>query len=339
MFLRPVVVLQAAGDRHIGISALARTATLAATFERMGFWQRILVIWEAPPELVERFAPEGCEVLGVEDRESAMDWRSLLAPPGTNAVLITDLLNLEPSVFQSAREEGYRFLVHLNDSGLGRFSADLLVDENRSKPTADFAGTELLGTSYCILPDSVRMLRPERPWQGQRLQRILVTFGGADPGNLSLNFLQRLRPLLAETNLEVTAIAGPVFHPNHRYHLQNLAQQDARITLIDAPKSLAELILSHDLTITLGGMTSYEAMCLGRPCGAIAQGATIPHVQSLAELNLLENLGDVEQAVGSLQQFLAQPSRLEELAAAGWQAIDGQGGDRIAQHILNRIRA
>lgn len=337
MFLRPVVVLQAAGDRHIGISALARTAALAAAFERMGFWQRVLVIWEAPPELVEHFAPKGCEVLGVEDRESAMDWRSLLAPPGTNAVLITDLLNLEPSDFQSAREEGYRFLVHLNDSGLGRFSANLLVDENRSEPTADFAGTELLGASYCILPDSIRMLRPKQPWQGQRLQRILVTFGGADPDNLSLNFLQRLRPLLTEANLEVTAIAGPVFHPNHRYHLQNLVQQDAHITLIDAPKSLAELILSHDLTITLGGMTSYEAMCLGRPCGAIAQGAMTAHIQSLAQLNLLKNLGDIEQAVGNLQQFLTQPSRLEALATAGWQAIDGQGGDRITRHILESV--
>jgi spore coat polysaccharide biosynthesis predicted glycosyltransferase SpsG len=182
-------------------------------------------------------------------------------------------------------------------------------------------------------------LRPEQTWQGDRLHRILVTFGGADPGNLTLNFLQRLRPLLAEADLEVTAIAGPVFHPNHRYHLQNLAQEEPRIHVVDAPSSLAELILEHDLTVTLGGITSYEAMCLGRACGAIAWEQKATHVEALAALDLLENLGTVEQAVDTLRDRLMEPTRLRTLANNGWQTIDGQGSDRIVAQIMQRVQS
>jgi len=343
MFLRPVVVLHAAGDRHIGTKHLSRTATLALALIKTGYWQRILVIWEAPPELVEHFAPKGCEVLGVEDRETALEWRSLLAPPGTYAVLITDLLDLEPSDFQVARDEGYRLLVHINDTGTGRFTADVLVDEASGRSTADlpneFQGTALMGSPYRVIREPVRALRPPHPWQGDRLHRILLTLGGADPANLTLNLLQRLRPWLAETGIEVTAIAGPAFHPNHRYHLQNLAQEDAQIHLIESPPSLAELILAHDLTITLGGITSYEVMCLGRACGAIAWDYMTAYVRPLADLNLLANLGSVEEAPGVLQDMLAQPTRLRELAAAGWNAIDGEGGDRIVSQIMHRVQS
>lgn len=343
MFTRPVVVLQAEGNRHIGIGHLSRTATLAQALLQTNYWHRILVIWEAPPELVERFAPQGCEVLGVEDRETALDWRSLLAPPGTYAVLITDLMELEAEDFQAARDEGYRLLVHLNDSGSGRFTADMVVDENSAKSTAafpdSFQGAALVGSSYRVIQESVRASRPEQAWQGDRLARILVTLGGADPGNLTLNFLQRLRPLLTEANLEVTAIAGPAFHPNHRYHLQNLAQQEPRIRLVDAPSSLAEFILDHDLTITLGGITSYEVMCLGRACGAIAWENMSSYVESLAALDLLENLGSIEQAADALQARLMDSARLHALADRGWQTIDGRGGDRIVQQILQRVRS
>ncbi|MBD1912362.1 MULTISPECIES: hypothetical protein [unclassified Leptolyngbya] len=343
MFTRPVVVLQAAGNRHIGVGHLSRTATLAQALLKTSYWHRVLVIWEAPPELVEHFAPKGCEVLGVEDRETALDWRSLLAPPGTYAVLITDLMDLEDKDFQAARDEGYRLLVHLNDSASGRFSADMIVDEDSSKSTADlpasFEKAALIGSPYRVIRESVRDLRPEQPWQDDRLRCILVTLGGADPANLTLNFLQRLRPLLDEADLEVTAIAGPAFHPNHRYHLQNLAQKEPRIRLLNAPSSLAELIVEHDLTITLGGITSYEVMCLGRPCGAIAWENMAPYVEPLAALDLLENLGAVEQAADTLRSRLMDPARLSALASKGWQTIDGQGGDRIVQQILQRVQS
>jgi len=343
MFTRPVVVLQAAGNRHIGVGHLSRTAALARALLKTGYWHRVLVIWEAPPELVEHFAPEGCEVLGVEDRETALEWRSLLAPPGTYAVLVTDLLNLDSADFQTARNEGYRLLVHINDSGSGRFTVDLLVDEDSFKSVQDmpagFSGTALVGSPYRIILESIQELRPQNPWQGDRLQRILLTLGGADPGNLTLNLLQQLRPWLAETGVEVTAIAGPAFHPNHRYHLQKLAQEYAYIHLIESPPSLAELILAHDLTITLGGITSYEVMCLGRACGAIAWNQMEAYVYALADLGLLENLGTVEQAPEVLKRLLMEPERLQALAAKGWRTVDGKGGERIAGQILRRVQS
>lgn len=337
MFLRPVIVLHAAGNRHIGVGHLSRTATLARALLKTNVWQRILVIWEAPPELVEHFAPEGCEVLGVEDRETALDWRSLLAPPGTYAILVADLPQLEAAYVQTARDDGYRLCVHLADRIPPTPVADMVVSESTVQTTAEMAKPALLGHPYRIIRESVCAKRPDHPWQGDRPQRILLTLGGADPGHLTYPLLQQLRPLLEPADLSLTATLGPAFHPNHRFQIQEFAQTCDRIQLADTPTDLTELILAHDLTLTLGGISSYEAMCLGRPCGAIAWDAMTSYVEALAAQNLLENLGTLDQISETLQTLIHQPQRLRELAEKGWKTIDGQGGDRIANALCAKL--
>ncbi|MGF1500155.1 MAG: hypothetical protein ACFB8W_25495 [Elainellaceae cyanobacterium] len=332
-----IAVLQAAGSHKIGVGHLSRTAALAAALQRSGLWQRVVLLWETAPDLANRFAPAGCEVILVEDAASASRERSHLILPSETAVLITDMLDLTVQDVQEARSQGFGAIAHLNDSGTGRFAVDLLVDEDGFKSETDlppnFQGVGLVGNAYRIIRESIRQCRPPAPWRGDRIEKILITLGGADPANLTLDLVQRLYDAPGQLPFAVTVVIGPAFDPQQVTELRAIAQTTDGVTLLDSPPCLGRAIVEHDLTITLGGITSYEAMCLGRPCAAISWSFMATYVERLSQAELLENLGTLPQAAHRLLEVIQNVAKLQRLAHKGWLAVDGYGAERIADRI------
>lgn len=331
------VVLHAAGNSQIGVGHLSRTATLASALLKTQNWRRVVVLWEASSDLAAYFAPKGCEVISVCDRQAALNLRTQLTATKDNWTLITDLLNLQPQDVLTARTQGFQLLCHINDSGSGRSLVDLLVDEDAFKTLADlpvdFQGTGLVGNAYRIIQASMVQNRPESAWSGNRVHRILVSLGGADPANLTVQLLADLCPQLPPS-VYVTAIIGPAFASTHTQMLQKLAQHHDNLQVLESPQPLAAILLKQDLIITLGGLTTYEALCLGKPCAAIGWSYMSKYVEALSQMRLLINLGDIEQAPANLLNRLQHLDQLTNLAQLGWQRIDGQGAARIAVEVM-----
>jgi spore coat polysaccharide biosynthesis predicted glycosyltransferase SpsG len=331
------VILQAAGGGVIGLGHLSRTATLASALNKTGFWERVVLLWETTPELAAHFQPSECEVILVPDSQTALTEHARLCQKKGILVLVTDLLNVEPIDVVIAKNQGYQAFVHINDSGIGRFAADMLVDADGFKSLKDlpssFQGLALIGATYRIISQSIVQLRPLAPWQGEKIDKVLITLGGADPENLTVKLVHALYHHHIHPSFHVTIVAGPAFDPVQVGQLQIIAEKNDQLTILKSPSSLAQLILEHDLIVTLGGITSYEVMCMGKPCAAISWGSMKFYVEQLSCIGLLADLGEAQNAAHRLLQLTHNISLLHQLARLGWEKVDGQGANRIATEI------
>ena len=88
----------------------------------------------------------------------------------------------------------------------------------------------------------------------QRLYRILVTFGGEDPGNLALRLCQ---PLLRQKSVTVgqVTVVDPIAERHQRY--------PEGVAIVARQPALREHLADYDLIFTSFGLTAYEAVAAG----------------------------------------------------------------------------
>jgi spore coat polysaccharide biosynthesis predicted glycosyltransferase SpsG len=325
-------VLHAAGGSVIGIGHLSRCQSLAQELLRQRAGE-VVQLCEADAKLGERFAAPGAKLVLANDRASALELRERLAGHRP-AVLITDLLDLDKPAEELARKQ-FGVLVHLNDSGLPAYQPDLLIDGRAFQRPENYPvmpRTKIFcGERYHIVRPSVAARRPESPWHGTAAHKVLLCFGGADPGQQTELFVGELAK--GKSSCQFTVVAGPAFTEARRKALEAL--MSGRSRMVNAPTEMAGLILEHDVVVTLGGLTSYEAMCLGRPVCSVAWAHMKPYVEKLAAAGVLRNLGEGKAAVEVLCGALGDMELLRKLAENGWKAIDGKGAERAAREIIN----
>ncbi|WP_269714106.1 hypothetical protein [Caulobacter sp. NIBR2454] len=316
-----MIVWCAAGP-ELGVGHLSRCATLCQALVAAGEQPVLLV--EAAADYDGFFDRAGCPVMRVAGRAQA--WAFL---EGRGGVLVTDLLGLSKRDSDRARALGLRPLVHINDS-LGDYGADLLIDTDVTPSAVAPAGVRLLaGAEWHMVRPDVAAARPASPWSGERAARVLLTFGGADPALAT----EVLAAGLAEAPFAATAALGPAMP---RARKDALRADTGRVSFIEAPEDMAELILAHDLVVTLGGLTSYEAMVLGRPTACVSWRNMTPYVARLASAGVAADLGPLECAAPALLALAEDGAKLSALAAAGFEALDGRGAVRVAQ-VLRRM--
>jgi spore coat polysaccharide biosynthesis predicted glycosyltransferase SpsG len=332
-------MIHAAGGNETGIGHLSRCRSLAAELLRRRAGPVVLV-FEAPSEIAERFSPSGARLIVASSRMAALEMReeALRKTGCASSFLITDLLQLGANDAAFARCQGFQRLVHLNDSGLCAYSADLTIDGDAFKSTQEInkgATKYLSGAFYHIVDPSVASRRPAQPWSKAAVERVLLCFGGADPAQQTEFFVHETRK--RPSTVMFTVVAGPTFSPQRWEVLASLAGPNCR--LMRAPSGMADFILEHDAVVTLGGLTSYEAMCLGRAVFAVAWAHMAPYVEQLDAVGLLKNLGSGEGIIDHLYASLADAESTRRLARSGWEAIDGRGAERVVDVILRGCKA
>jgi spore coat polysaccharide biosynthesis predicted glycosyltransferase SpsG len=334
-------VIHAAGGSETGIGHLSRCRSLAGELLRLNS-RPVVLIYEAPSGIAENFSPSGAKLIIASSRASALEMRTrVLREMGSaRSVLVTDLLDLDHNDAAFARRQGFKLLVHVNDSGLSAYVADLVIDGDAFKPTqqANKGATKYFcGAQYHIVDPSIACRRPARPWRKASVETVLVSFGGADPGQQTEFFVGEV--LNSPSIANFTILAGPVFSPQRCDILAS--QAGGKFRFLHSCSNMADLILEHDAIVTLGGLTSYEAMCLGRAVFAVAWKHMAPYVEQLDEAGLLKNLGMLgmgDSMIDRLYGSLTDIERVCQLAQSGWQAIDGRGAERAANAILDECR-
>jgi spore coat polysaccharide biosynthesis predicted glycosyltransferase SpsG len=339
------VVLHAVGNGEIGIGHLARTAALAEALLAQRRWKSVTLLWQCDAATAERFRPAEADCVLADDRAAMQTLFGESARRRRPALLVSDVFEPPPDYFAVARRLGFVAVAHLNDSGVTRAEADLLVDSDAFKSSGDappgFRGEALVGAPYQILRDQVARRHPTQPWSAGRATLVLIALSGADPDGLTVRLVRACLPRLASAQLSLTVVIGPEFSSEHRQELRELPTAGAPVELIGTPSDLATLILRTDLTVCLGGITAYETMCLGRPCAALSWEHLTPYVERLSAAGLLANLGRVDQLERAAEAFVAlagDGARLEQLARSGWEKIDGRGAWRVADRMATLMQ-
>lgn len=235
----------------------------------------------------------------------------------------------------AARRPG-RVLLRIDDTGGPSLGPDLLVNgslvrEARDYPDAAARGVRIFGgPGYCVLGPGFD--RPPPPAEGPG--RLLVTFGGSDPGGLTLWLLRRLAAdpaLLA--GWQPTVVLGPGFAGDDEAEARRLAAVLPGAEVKRHVACLRTEMAAAGAVVAAGGRTAYELAALGRPAlliPSIAHEEPVAAAFQTAGAALALAGRDSDALADALPRLLGNDHLRRSLAAAGRRLVDGQGRRRVA---------
>jgi CMP-N-acetylneuraminic acid synthetase/spore coat polysaccharide biosynthesis predicted glycosyltransferase SpsG len=314
---RGTVVFRVRANARIGSGHVHHCLQLADELadQRLRF-----LLYDCDPFVEDLVREHGYEFLTETDLAADLP---ALAGAGSR-VLVNDVLDTQETEVLLQRSLGFR-VVNIEDLGPGAKVADWVV--NALYPTdSDGAGNVACGPRYATLRGEFSNL-PAKVIRAEP-QRILISFGGTDPGNLAL----RCAGLLAgKVDCEIRVVVG--------HGAADVDFPDG-VTVIHRVRSMAAEMLDADLILTSAGRTVYEAAAVGTPVAVLAQAArdaTHSHLDYKSGVVFLGigPLTDDVHVEGVVQRLLADPVLRAELSERLQGSLDGRGATRIA----HRIRA
>lgn len=301
---------------------------------------------------------EGTEAMAARLEEERMSINPLKASVNSSEDALRTLALAEEREVDWLVVDGYRFdadyqyrlkkasgkLLVLDDFGQASFYwADLILNQNAHANTHFYS--RRLPTTGLLLGLDYALLRREfysRSWQfrdrEQPPRRLLITFGGGDPHNLTERVLTSLLGI-DDLGLEVITVLGA--NNPHRYALEALIRQTGlRVCLKIGVNDMSELFIWADLAISGGGSTLWELAYMGVPALVLTLAENQePSSQLLDRLGSIQCLGHPDlltdaQIASAITGICRDPQRLHYMERCGRQLVDGKGAQRVVQQML-----
>lgn len=345
------IVLFASGNSKIGMGHISRTATLAYTLtKQVKNCPSVKIIWECSDELLSNFNVGDAEVVVTRKFTESQHQLKNLAKKKEHSILAVDLFQPLHQYEFSLDSFGYDKVAYLNDTSWDGGKRDLFVDSDGFKSKVNtncpYYDVVLAGPRYQIIRPEVYSCRPKQPWQKEKISKMLVSFGGSDPAGMTLKFISAWKNAPSSKTIKTTVVEGPYFGCEHREGLNFMFNKidNQHFNKVYAPANLPQLIVENDLLISLGGITAYEAMCLGRPVVALAWSHMTKYVEALDKANLLCSLGSTkctsnfDVTIDRLEKVMGNINYLKECANLAFKKVDGLGAERISRAIIQLLK-
>lgn len=305
-----------------GMGHFYRALNLADGLAKTGLSYRFYLNDHPPSRqiLVERGVPH--RIVDLEDFTGS--WEASLIQQDGITLWLNDRLDTDIRHAEKIKATGIP-LVTFDDRGSGAALADLHIAALAFDTQEQLAGAKLLrGADYLILNPQISDYTRLR----KQLSSILVTLGGSDTYGVTVRVVRLLR----EMNLAATIVVGPAF-----MHMDKLDEvlTDGFI-LKRGVSSMIEEFYCHDLAITGGGITPFEANASGLPCVVIANELfEIPVGVELQRLGGSLFAGHHESL--SLSLF-GTDLPLEQMSQAGMGNIGLQGTQRVICALMELVK-
>ncbi len=176
-------------------------------------------------------------------------------------VVFLDILNTETATIETLRRSA-RKIVTFEDLGEGAGGADLVV--NDLYLSEQWPGNVLSGVENALLSNAFEHVPPRRGAK-ERVERLLLVFGGTDPSNLTERALAAAA--VAGFKDEVTVVLGP----GRADRPVSLADYGLNGEVLHSVSDMAHLMSSADLAISSAGRTVTELMTMGVPTLVLCQ--------------------------------------------------------------------
>ncbi|HEX5870635.1 MAG TPA: UDP-2,4-diacetamido-2,4,6-trideoxy-beta-L-altropyranose hydrolase [Longimicrobium sp.] len=300
--------------------------------------------------LLARAAAAGVRIEALPDGVSAEEEletlrAAVVRPPERRRArwVVLDGYGYGPEYQHAVREMGARTMVLDDTAHQSAYDADVLLNQNLDATEREYPvepGTVLLlGTRFALLR---REFLPwgvaERPLP-RAAAKVLVTLGGADPGNQTLGVLEGI----AASGIafeEIRVIVGPA-NP-HRASLEAwVAAHELPVTLLDGAGRMPEQMAWADLGISASGSTSWELAFMGVPALLIVaaenQAAIARGMQALGAARSLDS-ADPAAIAAVVRELAADREARRAMGARGREVVDGRGVERVL-NVLGTLSA
>lgn len=247
------------------------------------------------------------------------DWQKKLIYQHGIKAWVDDRLNTDINHATQVKECDIA-LVTFDDRGSGARLADLNIAALAFDETEMLEGKKVLrGPSYLPLNPEIARYKHLRNEQN----RLVVSIGGSDTYGVTVKVVI----LLKAAGRNATVIVGPAFQ--HEHELSRVL--DGSFQLKRALPSLMEEFSHHDLAITGGGITPFEANAAGLPCIVIAnEDFEIQVGQGLEKLGGALFAGHYSQLDASI---FSKDLPIKKMSQLGMEQIDLNGTSRILDEI------
>jgi len=335
-----MLLIRADASAEIGAGHVMRCLALAQAWQRIGGCAMFALATGG--ELVERIRSEGAEVKNIE------------AEPGS----IGDLGRTAEFCRQLQAEwlllDGYHFSADYRRTLRNASPYLLLMDDGEASQPCDCdvvlnpdpnasdrrymhkEGIQfLLGPRYALLRHEFLEFRGSRREFPETAKNVLVTLGGGDRHNVTLQVFQALQDL-NDLELELTVVVGPNYQ--HWPSLEKaLSETRHAAELRSNVENMPHLISRVDLAITAGGGTCYELAFMRVPMflitiaknheRAVDAYASSGAAVSAGWFNSLER----GALASSLRRVICDRNLRMKLAESAGRMVDGRGAERVVE--------
>jgi UDP-2,4-diacetamido-2,4,6-trideoxy-beta-L-altropyranose hydrolase len=325
----------------------------------VGHWVRSLALATAARDL-----GADCLLLGAVGSERTALTRSLIVKSGFDTRLLEQvalggredfdltlamaLRHASDAVVVDSYHANGEYLGRLRDAGLLVVALDDLARDpfpcqivvNGGAQASELEYKSSSGDTCFLLGPRFALLRPEFQILARRVvaraaKSILVAIGGEDVHHLMPKLIVSLREL--PEDVAIVAALGPFL--TNRIEIELAVRTcRGRVTLVEAPNSMGDLMLTADLAIAAGGQTSYELAATGTPAAVIEvaenQAASLRALARAGVVRLAGRANDqnlVERVKVAVQELCGDASARQTMASRGQSLVDGRGALRVAE--------
>lgn len=260
------------------------------------------------------FGAAGCDLLVVDHYGLGVAWESMLRPACRSIAAIDDLADRPHDV-------------------------DLLLDQNLGRQALEYSrllpphARRLIGPAFALLRPEFAAARSaslaRRAGIG-RWRHLLVSLGGGDPQQATLQVVHALARCALPADASVTVVLGALAASRDAVAAALPALPCATRLLVDVT-DMAALLAEADLAIGAAGGSAWERCCLGLPSLLLVLASNQrPGTQALAAAGAALPLAGVDDLPAALDH-LAAPGRLAAMSAAAAAVTDGLGAARVAE--------
>jgi spore coat polysaccharide biosynthesis predicted glycosyltransferase SpsG len=230
----------------------------------------------------------------------------------------------------------------IHDLGLAPLASDVVIDGSMLPSVARFPRVDttfFVGTDYLVLGDACSRFHRTNKTIRPRIGKVVINLGGGNGGRFFRSTLSGLRA--AQLPLEVVGLPG--FCSWGQGKIASASWGPLRFRWLSPEEDAVTLMFDADLVISAGGLSAYEALCVGTPLCALSfdryQAATIGAIAHAgACLNL--GLGAYLRSDKVRRRFIELNENQElrrRLSTCGRRLVDGGGRLRVARILLSLI--
>lgn len=337
------LLIRADSNVKMGAGHIMRCIALAQEWQAKG--GRAIFITTCNNEaLLTRIQNEGFQITQLKKSyPSPEDWKvmSKILKGESDTWVVVDGYHFDSLYHSRIKEEGHPLLVIDDMNHLQHYYADILLNPNIDAENLNYSYEQnsrlLLGTRYVLLRHEFLTWKEWKEEIPQVARNVMITLGGSDSNNVTLEIIHSLRKLSA-SGLQVKVIAGPS-HPQIS-SLQKAANLAAfPVEIFHNVHKMTEFMAWADLAISAGGTTCWELAYMRVPYAIIILAKNQEKIAvGLDNADAAINLGwysslTSDALTDCLSDLIENRNKRMELIWNGKNLVDGLGVERVQKQM------
>ena len=320
---RKRILLRTDAAKELGMGHVYRTLALAYALARHDI---TIVLSEDKPLGAEFFKDYPFKVDTVK---SDLEFLSYARKAKAELVVLDRLDNLAEFVTLLG---GFCKVVTFEDLGDGAEAADLLIADLYENPRVP-ADRQLTGVENAILAPTFETIDRQIQFH-EKVQEVLVLFGGTDPSNLAETALRALEHIKFEGRVTIVRGLGSDLIDPKSYNL--------RLKVLSNIKNMPAVMENADIALSSAGRTITELSSLGIPTICMAQNSKeLTHTHTTPANGVimlgLGKLVSIETLGAHLTELIENTELREKLHLRALESTKGRSNANIVRRIMKQI--